>query len=139
MPGERAPDRLADRVASLGEVIAAHPGVVFAYLFGSQATGRAGPLSDVDVAVFLDEHTDAFEAKLALADALARHLGTDRVDVVVLNSAPIALAGRVMSTRRVLLDRDPFARHRYESSIIRQFADFLVFERRHLARRHGRG
>jgi predicted nucleotidyltransferase len=25
-------------------------GVVVAYLFGSQATGRAGPLSDVDVA-----------------------------------------------------------------------------------------
>jgi predicted nucleotidyltransferase len=30
-------------------------GVVLAYLFGSQATGRAGPLSDVDFAVLLDQ------------------------------------------------------------------------------------
>ncbi|MCX7682029.1 MAG: nucleotidyltransferase domain-containing protein, partial [Anaerolineae bacterium] len=31
----------------------ARHGVVLAYLFGSQAEGRAGPLSDVDIAVLL--------------------------------------------------------------------------------------
>ena len=70
---------------------------------------------------------------------VSRRVGSDRVDVVVLNSAPIALAGRVVETRRVILDRDPFARHRYESSIIRQFADFRLVERRHFARRYGHG
>jgi predicted nucleotidyltransferase len=30
------------------------PGVVAAFLFGSQATGSPGPLSDVDVAVWLE-------------------------------------------------------------------------------------
>lgn len=130
---------LPDRLATLDGVIEAVPGVRFAYLFGSQSTSRAGPLSDVDIAVYLDESVDAFATKLALVDVVSRHVRSDRVDVVVLNSAPIALAGRVLTTRRVIVERDPSARHRYESSTIRQFADFLVMERRHFARRYGRG
>ena len=132
-------DQLAARVGTLGDAIGAVPGVLFAYLFGSQSTGRAGPLSDVDIAVYLDDSVDALETRLALIDLVSRHVGSDRVDVVVLNSAPIALAGRVVESRRVILDRDPFARHRYESSIIRQFADFRLVERRHFARRYGHG
>ncbi|RLC56366.1 MAG: hypothetical protein DRI80_16390, partial [Chloroflexota bacterium] len=36
----------------LHDLLARH-GVVLAYLFGSQAEGTAGPLSDVDIAVLL--------------------------------------------------------------------------------------
>jgi hypothetical protein len=132
-------DQLAARVDTLGDAVAAVSGVLFAYLFGSHSTGRAGPLSDVDIAVYLDDSVDALDTRLTLIDVVSRHLGSDRVDVVVLNSAPIALAGRVVESRRVILDRDPFARHRYESSIIRQFGDFRLVERRHFARRYGRG
>ena len=140
MTAQQVPsDQLAARVGTLGDAIGGVPGVLFAYLFGSQSTGRAGPLSDVDVAVYLDDPVDALETRLALTDLVSRHVGSDRVDVVVLNPAPIALAGRVVESRRVILDRDPFARHRYESSIIRQFADFRLVERRHFARRYGHG
>ncbi len=41
-----------------------HPRVLVAYLFGSTARGRAGPLSDVDVAVLLAEDGDPFPAYL---------------------------------------------------------------------------
>ena len=104
-----------DRLAGLGDAAAAVPGVVFAYLFGSVALGDDGPLSDVDLAVYLDDTVDPSETRLAVIEAASRHLRTDRVDVVVLNSAPIALAGRVLASRRVVLDRQPFLRHRYES------------------------
>ena len=70
---------------------------------------------------------------------ITAHLATDEVDVVVLNNAPTALLGRVLATRRVLLDRDPFFRHRFESRALRESFDFRVFERRHLTRRFGRG
>ncbi len=33
------------------------PAVKFAYLFGSVAEGEAGPLSDIDIAVYLDPLT----------------------------------------------------------------------------------
>lgn len=134
-----ASNQLGVRLDTLGEAIGTVPGVLFAYLFGSQSTGRAGPLSDVDIAVYLDDSVDALETKLALIDMVSRHVGSDRVDVVVLNSAPIAITGRVVSSRRVLFERDAFMRHRYESSVIRQFADFRLAERRHFALRYGHG
>ena len=134
------PSDLEARVAGLGEAIAAScPGVLFVYLFGSAATGTRTPRSDVDLAVFVAPGVDAHAAQLAVARTAARQLGTDAVDVVLLNPAPVSVAGRVLGTRRVLLDRDPYARHRYESSTARLFQDFRIRERRVLAERTAHG
>ena len=128
------PPDLDRRLDGLSDVIAAASAdVTFAYLFGSAATGARRPGSDVDVAVCVAPGADAHAARLAVARACARHLGTDAVDVVLLNAAPISLAGRVLTTRRVLLDRDPFARHQYESLHLRMFHDFRIREHRLLA------
>jgi hypothetical protein len=126
-------DGLADAIA------AAAPDVEFAYLFGSAAASRLTPRSDVDVAIFVSPHADAHAVQLDVIRAVTRCLSTDAVDVVVLNTAPIALAGRILTTRRVLLDRAPFARHRYESLTARMFQDFRIRERRLLALRYARG
>jgi hypothetical protein len=134
------PPDITARLASLGEALGRRPDVGFAYLFGSAATGRTGPLSDVDVAVYLDDGTaDPETARLEVLGAINRHLGTDRVDLVVLNTAPTALAGRILQTRRVVCDRQPFLRHRFESRTLRMFFDFRVMEHRILTRRFARG
>jgi len=135
----RGPADLVARLDTVGEVVGRVPGVLFAYLFGSAALEQMRPSSDVDLAVYLDPSTDALEARLAVAAVASKHLGMDQVDVVVLNAAPLALAGRVLATRRVIVDGNPFARQRYESVIIRAFADFRLVERRHFDRRHHRG
>ena len=134
------PPDIEQRVADLGHAIAAASTEVdFAYVFGSVAAGRQTPRSDVDLAVHVDRHADGGAVRLEVARAATRHLGTDAVDVVLLNAAPIALAGRVLTTRRVLLDRDPFARHRYESLTARMFQDFRIREHRLLTQRYARG
>ncbi len=91
------------------------------------------------MAVHVAGYADLLTARLDVAHATAKHLGTDAVDVVVLNAAPISLAGRVLASRRVLVDRAPFARHRYESATARMFQDFRIRERRHLAQRYPHG
>ena len=141
MPFARTvPRDLETRLVGLGQVIAdAVAGVDFGYLFGSTATGDRTPESDVDLAIHLADNVDPHSARLEVARAAAIHLGTDAVDVVVLNDAPIALAGRVLTTRRVILDRNPFARHRYESLTARMFQDFRLREHRILAERFGHG
>lgn len=83
--------------------------MLFAYLFGSAATGAPTPRSDIDLAVFVAPDMDLHAAQLAVARVAARQLGTDAVDVVLLNTAPVSLAGRVLGSRGVLLDRDPYA------------------------------
>ena len=134
------PTDLDRRLSGLGDAIAAaSTDVVFAYLFGSVAGGAVTPRSDVDVAVFAAPGADPHEVRLAVIRACARHLGTDALDVVLLNTAPISLASRVLTTRQVLLDRDPHVRHRYESLHARMFQDFRIREHRLLALREARG
>lgn len=128
-----------DVVSAVREIVAEREEVVFAYLFGSAASGTAHPMSDIDVAVFVAEGADGFETRLVVADLVSRRLRGVRVDVVLLNEAPPALAGRILSAGRLILDRDPWQRHTYESLAMREYADFRVLERRHLAERYRHG
>jgi hypothetical protein len=91
------------------------------------------------VAVYLDDAVDALRARLDLIGVVTKHLGTDEVDLVVLNRAPTALLGRILQSRRVIVDKDPFVRHRFESLAFRMFLDFRIFERRVLDARFARG
>ena len=96
-----------------------------------RATARE-PLAELAdrYASYLQPDADVFESRLRILGALQTMLGSDRVDLVVLNTAPLSLTGRVLGTRRVIVDHDPHARHRYESLTARQFCDFRVREHR---------
>ena len=68
----------------LPDILANHPRVVLVYLFGSQATGHAGPMSDYDVGVLVDReettHSSNTERTCArLAHELADALDTDQI------------------------------------------------------------
>ena len=106
--------------------------MIFAYLFGSQATGRAHRLSDVDIAVYLDDSISPesyLDRRLSLAEALSTRARAGDVEVVVLNDAPLPLAGRIVRDRTVLYSRDEPARVRYESLTLRMFFDFEIHAR----------
>jgi uncharacterized protein len=133
------PEDLERRLATLGAVLDSETVVRFAYVFGGAARGELRPLSDVDVAVYLDDGVDPAQARLDLIRVVTGHLGTDEVDLVVLNQAPTALLGRIVQSRRVIADKDPFLRHRFESLALRTFLDFRIFERRFLDARFARG
>ena len=101
-------------------------GVVAAMLFGSQATGEAGPLSDVDVAVWADPalgRLERFDLRLALMGEASRALHTDEVALVVLNDAPPLLQHRALRDSVRLVDRDPPCRIRLETRAILDYLD----------------
>ena len=102
------------------------PPVVAALLFGSQATGQAGPLSDVDVAVWLDPMLAPAERhpfQLELMNATARALASDEVQVVVLNDATPLLRHRALRDGVRLVDRDRLARVRLETRALLEYLD----------------
>lgn len=113
-----------------------------AWLFGSTARGEAGPLSDVDVAVLLDENV-ARENHLDIAAALAEELerSAPRIDLTVLNEAPPALRHRVILDGLLLLERDPRQRIDFEVRSIREALDFqhiaAIYDRALLERAAG--
>jgi predicted nucleotidyltransferase len=75
-------------------------GARFAFVHGSQAAGAARPGSDLDVAAWWRSHAPAsWDVPLP-----------DGVDLLVLNGAPLELAGRVALHGELLFDDDPPAR-----------------------------
>ncbi len=102
------------------------PGVISAMLFGSQATGKAGRLSDVDVGVWMDPalaREEWHRLQLELMALTASTLGTDEVQVVVLNDAPSLLCHRAIRDGIRLLDREPRTRIRLETRAVLDYLD----------------
>ncbi len=102
------------------------PGVVAASLIGSQASGRAGPLSDVDIAVWLAPELDLdqrHERQLELLRAASEALGTDEVDLVVLNDSTPLMRHRAMRDGIRLVERDREARVRLEARGLLDYLD----------------
>ena len=83
-----AADLLPDAVAYLKT----HSKVIFAYLFGGLAKHPPFPLSDVDIAVYLNRGSKFAESKLDILGRLMDILHTDEIDLVILNRAEISLA-----------------------------------------------
>ncbi len=131
------PADILNRLESLPGILAAHDEVVFAYLFGGLVRGKVRPLSDVDIAVYLSTTERLAEVKLDLIGLISDHLGSDEFDLVILNSAPISLVGRILHQRRVLVDKDPLLRYEFESLMNRKFFDFSRKEETLLRQRFG--
>ncbi len=73
--------------------------LVVAYLFGSQARGQARPVSNVDIAVYLNEGLkkgERFDLKLRLIGDLSVILQTDGVDLVLLRDVPLFFQYRIV-------------------------------------------
>lgn len=99
--------------------------VRFAYLFGSQARGEAGPRSDVDVAVHLGGARADLQLRMDLTRRLARSTGVE-AEVEVLDEAPLRLVERVLRDGRLIHSADEPARVAYEATMRRVCADFAI-------------
>ncbi len=136
---ERLPADFLLRIPEALKVLSEDNHVIFAYLFGGLAEGKVNPLSDIDIAVYLKDTNNLAEYKLTLFDKLTDALRTNELDLVILNTAPISLTGRVLQKKEILVDKNPFQRHLYESVTLRKFFDFKIKEEMFFSRRYGIG
>jgi predicted nucleotidyltransferase len=136
---EKLPPDILSRIPGARKALLEDKNVIFAYLFGGLAAGRVQPLSDVDIAVYAANAGNLAEYKLALFDKLSDALGTSELDLVLLNTAPISLAGRILQNKQLLVDKKPLRRHQYESLTLREFFDFRIMEEAFFTRRYGSG
>lgn len=119
---------LADLERQVAQALEPRAEIQEAYLFGSQASGKAQPHSDIDVAVYVDAQR-AIRSDYGYAAELATHLmgalGTNEIDVVVLNQAPPVLYHRVLRDGRRILTRDLRATTTREGYALSRYCDFL--------------
>jgi predicted nucleotidyltransferase len=109
----------------LPDVFASQTDVRLAYLFGSQVGGQLGPLSDHDFGVLINPTAELGIVQARLAHHLAQVLQTDRVDVVVLNRAPLDLAYAIIAQGKVMYQRTVVERVEYEAYILGRYGDYL--------------
>ncbi len=114
-------------------------GLDLVVVFGSQATGRAGPGSDVDVAVrVVHRDWDNPEVELDLIGELVDIFGgASDVDVAFLNGASPLLLFEVARTGRPVYQREPMTFFAFQSYAARRYYDhqkFLVWQSSYLER-----
>jgi predicted nucleotidyltransferase len=103
--------------------------ILEAYVFGSVARGQAAAHSDLDVAVFVSESAltrpGGFGYDAELATDLMAALGTNDVDVVVLNRASPVLYHRVLRDGERILSRDLAATTTREGRALSRYCDYV--------------
>ncbi len=103
--------------------------VKFAYLFGSQATGDTAALSDVDIAVYLDDEANNLDKHLEIHHILSKRLKKD-VDLIVLNNLRnFNLLESILKEGRVIVDRDADFRKIFEVEKQHQILGYKAFKK----------
>lgn len=100
------------------------------YLFGSQASGRATKLSDYDIGVLFKSRVDQskrFDLKLKIISELCGVLKAERVDVVDLEEAPIALQYSAIFPRKEIYVSDNDRKVLFEADILSRYFDYAYF------------
>ena len=122
-----------DKEEKVRELLNKQKHVKLAYLFGSVAEGKEGKLSDVDIAVFLDESLskkERFDLQLKLISGLMSILKTDRIDLIVMNDAPLLLKYNIIKHGKILKDNIE-TRVKVESRILSDYLDMKYYIDRH--------
>lgn len=120
------PDDLDARISALVSGWAGDPDIAAVYLFGSRASRRAGSRSDVDLGVVLRAGLDGpqrWRKRLDLMAGASSRLGTDAIDVVVLEDAPTVLGHRVLGRGRLLCEPQPRRRAAVAEGVLRRYLD----------------
>lgn len=100
--------------------------VILAYLYGSQVTGNAGPMSDVDIAVLFPSHLsndERFSRVLSLMADLAHVFKRDDVSILDLDEGTPLLNNNVRLKGRAIYCTDERARAEFVLRALQQFVD----------------
>lgn len=102
--------------------------VLFAYLYGSYATGLLHPFSDLDIGIFVGgvelESCLRLELKLSLEiDAKLEH--QVQSDVRVINHLPLLLKGEIITEGKLIYCIDDEVRIIFESNTRKLYFDLL--------------
>ena len=109
--------------------------ILFAYIFGSLATRTSNKLSDIDIAIFIDvkkinekDYRYGYQAEI-LTDLMQR-LKTNKVDLVILNSAPVLLKHRVIYFGKLIYSIDERERVKFQVDTINRYTDYKMLKKK---------
>lgn len=118
----------------LSEYLSGEKKVKFAYLFGSYAKNNTGPLSDIDIAIYLDDKInkgERFDFRLELMAQISILLKRESIDLIILNDSDISLAYEVIYHGKLIYSKNELKRIRYETKVMSFYFDRKYYYDRH--------
>lgn len=114
------------RILKVIETIKSHPDVIAIYLFGSHAKGEATPMSDIDIAVIMDNPTPESEADIG-------SLSSPEIDVVLFHRLPLHIKHEVFKHGKELFIRSEEKLLEIKLRVMREYLDTARMYRRILS------
>ena len=109
------------------EIFRSEKKVVLAYFFGSHQNGQSGPLSDYDLAIYLQEKdkNQRYRIKFQLEGKLSKALKTDKIDLVVMNDTDNPeLSFNILKNGELIYQQEPY-KIIVEPKILNRYFDFI--------------
>ncbi len=112
-------------IEKLTELFLKKEDIVLVYLFGSMAENKTHKFSDVDVAIYVEniKKEKEFNYQLELIGELITCLGSDDVDLVIMNFAQPTLVHRILHFGLLLKCSDEGFRRRYLIKSYKEYED----------------
>lgn len=98
--------------------------LIAVYLFGSSARGEIKPLSDIDLAILLADNVINYQIETKILIDAMHILGTEEIDLITLNAAPLHIQFGVLRNKKVVYNSDTEKRIDFENRVIMEYLDF---------------
>ena len=110
-------------IEQLAQIFSDTEGIIAAYFFGSQVSGKTDAFSDYDFAVLLPEDWSKDKRWTLVGELLDKAfavVGQDNADVVDVTNQPLWFQQVVVQTGKVIYEADRGARSEYENTLMRK-------------------
>lgn len=108
--------------------------ILFAYIFGSFL--KTDNYHDIDIALFISERflknnsgKFPFGYESFISGSIIKVINMDKIDVVLLNNAPLLITNRIINNGELLFEKDRFKRIAFENYYRKQFIDTENFRK----------
>jgi uncharacterized protein len=127
---EKLPSDILEKLASLPGKISNDNNIVAFIVFGSAASGKLQPLSDIDLGVLLDAEmnkSQLFDKELELRSEISRILGSEEFDLVNMNLAPARFVHNILSEGKLLFCKNQLVLADFIEKNTQEYLDFKYY------------
>ncbi len=123
----------SDLLTLAPDIFGKHP-VLFAYLYGSYATGLVHPFSDLDIGIYVNKisHRKYLDLELSLSLEIDEKFESGiSSEVRIMNGLPLMIKGNIITEGVLIFSGNETIRVDFETSIRDAYFDFLPIIRRY--------
>ena len=120
---------LSKKISELVSYFESIPETLTVYIFGSFGTSDQTAISDIDFAILFIEKISLLK-EMEIAAEISSLLGMENVDLVNLNTAPVYIQHKIISTAEIIYERSSLRTSNFIENVLEIYHDYsIIFEK----------